>query len=69
MKRIGPILLAQEEAGALIGKIKLLLEEVMLEDFPGNDQDQKVEEPPKPEQQDSAMEAEAKVLGGISWKL
>ena len=31
--------------------------------LPGNDQDQKVEEPPKPEQQDSAMEAEAKSLG------
>ena len=30
---------------------------------PGNDQDQKVEEPPKPEQQDSSMEAEAKSLG------
>ena len=31
--------------------------------LPGNDQDQKVEEPPKPEQQDSAMEAEAKTIG------
>ena len=51
-KRRSLILPVQNEAGALTGKTKLLLEEA-----------QKVEEPPKPEQQDSAMEAEAKSLG------
>ena len=32
---------------------------------PGNGQDQQVEEPPKPEQPDNAMEAEAKSLGQV----
>jgi len=69
MKRRSPILLVQDEAGALIGKTKLLLEEVLLEDFLAMTRTKKLKSPQSQNSMTVQWKLKQKVLDDISWTL